>query len=152
MPAHLRLLGYREALGDAGLAYDPRLVVTTDRFGREDGAAGLRQLMAAPQPPDAVFAYNDLIAVGVLRAAVELDIRVPDDIAVVGFDDIQEGRYSSPTLTTVSPDKESIGRLAVAALIGRLEGSREADPEEVQVPFALVTRESTLGRRAGAGG
>jgi DNA-binding LacI/PurR family transcriptional regulator len=148
MPAHLRLLGYREALRSAGLDYDPRLVVTTDRFGRADGAAALPQLMALPEPPDAVFAYNDLIAIGVLRAAVESGIRVPDDIAVVGFDDIEEGRYSNPTLTTISPDKASIGRRAVAALIGRLDGSREAEPEEVQVPFALVTRESTLGRPA----
>jgi DNA-binding LacI/PurR family transcriptional regulator len=145
MPAHLRLLGYREALHGAGLTYDPGLVVTTDRFGRADGAAGLRRLMALPEPPDAVFAYNDLIAIGAMRAAVELGISVPRDIAVVGFDDIEEGRYSSPTLTTISPDKASIGRRAVAALIGRLDGSREAGPEEVQVPFELVTRESTLG-------
>jgi DNA-binding LacI/PurR family transcriptional regulator len=146
MPAHLRLLGYREALHGAGLTYDPGLVVTTDRFGRADGAAGLRRLMALPEPPDAVFAYNDLIAIGAMRAAVELGISVPRDIAVVGFDDIEEGRYSSPTLTTISPDTASIGRRAVAALIGRLDGSREAGPEEVQVPFELVTRESTLGR------
>ncbi|GII23604.1 LacI family DNA-binding transcriptional regulator [Planosporangium mesophilum] len=144
-PAQLRLLGYQEALSGAGLSYDPGLVVTTDYFGRSDGAAGLRRLMALPEPPDAVFAYNDLIAIGVLRAAVELGLRVPDDIAVVGFDDIDEGRYSNPTLTTISPDKADIGRRAVAALIGRLDGSREAEPEEVQVPFELVTRESTLG-------
>jgi DNA-binding LacI/PurR family transcriptional regulator len=147
-PAHLRLLGYRDALRAAGLRYDPKLVVTTDYFARSDGAAGLRQLMRLPKPPDAVFAYNDLIAIGVLRAAVELGLTVPDDIAVVGFDDIEEGRYSNPTLTTISPDKGSIGRRAVAALIGRLEGSRVERPEEVQVPFTLVTRESTLGRPA----
>jgi DNA-binding LacI/PurR family transcriptional regulator len=146
MPAHLRLLGYQEALVRAGLPYDRRLVVTTNRFGRADGAAGMRELMALPEPPDAVFAYNDLIAIGALRAAVELGVRVPDDVAVVGFDDIEEGLYSNPTLTTISPDKASIGRRAVAALIGRLDGSRDDEPEEVQVPSTLVTRESTLGR------
>lgn len=151
-PAHLRVLGYRRTLRSAGLAYDPRLVVTTDRFGRADGAAGLRRLMTLPEPPDAVFAYNDLIAIGVLRAAVELGIRVPDDLAVVGFDDIEEGRYSNPTLTTISPDKVDIGCRAVAALIGRLEGSRAGEPEEIQVPFRLVTGESTLGRRPGRRG
>jgi DNA-binding LacI/PurR family transcriptional regulator len=124
-------------------------VVTTDYFGRADGAAGLRQLMRLRRPPDAVFAYNDLIAIGLQRAAVELGIAVPDDIAVVGFDDIEEGRYSTPTLTTISPDKGRIGSLAVSCLIGRLEGSRTAAPEEVQVPFTLVTRESTLGHPAG---
>jgi DNA-binding LacI/PurR family transcriptional regulator len=147
-PAHLRLHGYRKALTAAGLRYSPKLVVTTDYFGREDGAAGLRHLARLPKPPDAVFAYNDLIAIGVLRAAVELGLKVPDDIAVVGFDDIEEGRYSNPTLTTISPDKGSIGRRAVAALISRLEGSRDHEPGEVQVPFTLVTRESTLGRPA----
>jgi DNA-binding LacI/PurR family transcriptional regulator len=144
-PAHLRLHGYQESLAAAGLPYDPQLVVTTDYFGRADGAAGLRRLMALPHPPDAVFAYNDLIAIGVVRAAVELGLRVPEDLAVVGFDDIEEGRYSNPTLTTISPDKASIGSQAVACLIGRLDGSRVADPAEVQVPYKLVTRESTLG-------
>jgi DNA-binding LacI/PurR family transcriptional regulator len=104
--------------------------------------------MALPRPPDAIFAYNDLIAIGVLRAAIELGVSVPDDIAVVGFDDIEEGRYSNPTLTTISPDKGSIGSQAVACLIGRLDGSRDVEPEEVQVPFTLVARESTLGRPA----
>ena len=80
-----------------------------------------------------------------LRAAVELGLRVPADLAVVGFDDIEEGRYSTPTLTTISPDKASIGSQAVICLIGRLDGSRDAEPEEVQVPYSLVTRESTLG-------
>jgi DNA-binding LacI/PurR family transcriptional regulator len=145
-PAQLRLLGYRTALQAAGLAYDPQLVVTTAHFGRSDGAAGLRQLMALREPPDAVFAYNDLIAIGALRAACELGITVPDDIAVVGFDDIEEGRYSNPTLTTISPDKETIGTRAVTSLIGRLDGSRKDQPEEIQVPFALVPRESTIGR------
>ncbi len=146
-PAHLRLHGYQEALAAAGIDYDPDLVVTTDYFSRADGAGGLRQLMNLRHPPDAVFAYNDLIAIGVLRAAVEVGLRVPEDIAVVGFDDIEEGRYSNPTLTTISPDKGSIGSHAVTCLIGRLEGSRTAEPEEVQVPFTLITRESTLGRR-----
>lgn len=146
-PAHLRLLGYREALLDAGLGYDPDLVATTDHFGRADGAAGLRRLLALPRPPDAVFAYNDLIAIGVLRAAVELGVRVPDDVAVVGFDDIEEGRYSIPTLTTISPDKEALGSTAVACLVGRTQGSRLSEPEELQVPYELIPRESTLGRR-----
>lgn len=149
-PAHLRLLGYREALTKARLRYNPKLVVTTDQFGRVDGAAGMRHLMALPQPPDAIFAYNDLIAIGALRAAAELGIRVPEDVAVVGFDDIEEGRYSNPTLTTISPDKGSIGSQAITCLIGRLDASRVTEPEEVQVPFTLITRESTLGRPAQA--
>ncbi len=145
-PAQLRLLGYQHALEAAGIAYDPDLVVITDDFGRRDGAAGLRRLSSLRQPPDAVFAYNDLIAIGVLRAAAERGLTVPGDLAVAGFDDIEEGRYSNPSLTTISPDKESIGRTAVTSLIRRLEGNQDAEPREVQVPFELVIRESTGGR------
>jgi DNA-binding LacI/PurR family transcriptional regulator len=144
-PAHLRLEGYRQAIERAGLAFDPALVVITAQFGREDGAQGLRQLMELPERPDAVFAYNDLIAVGVLRAAADLGLKVPADLAVAGFDDIEEGRYSTPALTTVSPDKDLLGRTAVTSLIGRLEGTCTDEPREIPVPFALVVRESTVG-------
>jgi DNA-binding LacI/PurR family transcriptional regulator len=147
-PAHLRLRGYQEALAAAGLPFDPALVAATRQFGREDGFAGMRRLLASPEPPDAVFAYNDLIAIGVLRAAAELGLAVPDDVAVAGFDDIDEGRYSNPTLTTISPDKESIGRTAVTSLVRLLEGNEAAEPQEVQVPFELVIRQSTRGRDA----
>jgi DNA-binding LacI/PurR family transcriptional regulator len=145
-PAHLRLRGYQEALTAAGLPFQPALVATTPQFGRSGGLAGMRTLLAGPRPPDAVFAYNDLIAIGAMRAIAEAGLRVPEDIAVIGFDDIEEGRFSRPTLTTISPDKERIGRLAVQSLIALVEG-QSADAGEVQPPFRLVTRESTFGRR-----
>jgi DNA-binding LacI/PurR family transcriptional regulator len=144
-PAQLRLKGYREALVDAGVAFDPALVATTDGVGRADGAEGMRGLLALEHPPDAVFAYNDLIAIGAMRALCEHRLRIPQDVAVVGFDDVDEGRFSNPTLTTISPDKESIGQLAAEYLIGRLEGSRTETDYEITIPFRLVTRESTLG-------
>lgn len=147
-PAHLRQLGYEQALAAAGLKVDPTLVITTDHFGRSDGADGMRALLDLPEPPDAVFAYNDLIALGALRVAGERGLSVPSDLAVVGFDDVEEGRYSTPTLTTVSPDKEAIGHTAVASLLGRLDGSRNGPPQEVQLPFRLIPRESTCGRPA----
>jgi DNA-binding LacI/PurR family transcriptional regulator len=143
--AHLRLRGYREAIGAAGLPYDPALVMGTTLFGRLDGLLAMRDLLA--RRPDAVFAYNDLIAIGAMRAVGEAGLRVPDDVAVIGIDDIEEGRFSSPTLTTISPDKEHIGRLAVRALVARIEGKPVDQPRDVQPPFRLVTRESTLGGR-----
>jgi DNA-binding LacI/PurR family transcriptional regulator len=145
--AHLRLRGYREALAAAGLPYEPSLVAGTALFGRLDGLLAMRALLALDEPPDAVFAYNDLTAIGALRAIGEAGLRVPDDVAVIGIDDIEEGRFSSPTLTTISPDKEQIGRLAVRALIARVEGKPVDPPRAVQPPFRLVTRESTLGGR-----
>ena len=80
-----------------------------------------------------------------MRAIGEAGRRIPDDIAVIGIDDIEEGRFSTPTLTTVAPDKEYIGRLAVQALIARIEGKPVSPPYDVQPPFRLITRESTLG-------
>jgi DNA-binding LacI/PurR family transcriptional regulator len=145
--AHLRLRGYTEALAGAGLAFDPALVGTTAQFGRLDGLLAMRDLLALPEPPDAVFCYNDLIAIGAARAILEAGLRIPEDIAVIGFDDIEEGRFSTPTLTTICPDKEHIGRLAVRALVARIEGKPVSPPYDVQPPFRLVTRESTLGGR-----
>jgi DNA-binding LacI/PurR family transcriptional regulator len=72
---------------------------------------------------------------------------VPEDIAVVGFDDVVEGRFGAVTLTSVSPDKEAIGRLAVESVLARLSG-KAADPRRVWADYRLVERESTLGRRA----
>ena len=98
-----------------------------------------------PDPPDAVFCFNDLLALGAMRALHERGLRVPDDVAVVGFDDIEDGRYSTPTLTTVAPDKERIAEHAVQLLAEQLEdGGRGAHgPREVIAPFDLAVREST---------
>ncbi|MEV0646655.1 LacI family DNA-binding transcriptional regulator [Phytomonospora sp. NPDC050363] len=146
-PAHLRLRGYQEALAAAGLPSDPRLVASTAHFVRSDGYAAMRTLLELPEPPDAVFAYNDLIAIGAMRAIIEAGLRIPEDIAVIGFDDIEDGRFSTPTLTTISPDKERIGTLAVSSLIAQVLGEPAGPPRDVQPAFRLVTRESTLGRR-----
>jgi DNA-binding LacI/PurR family transcriptional regulator len=147
--AHLRLRGYREGLAAAGLPFEPALVSAIAQFGRADGLLAMRDLLRLDRPPDAVFGYNDLIAIGAIRAIGEAGLRVPEDIAVIGIDDIEEGRFSNPTLTTISPDKEGIGRLAVQALVARIEGRPVSPPFDVQPPFHLVTRESTLaGRRA----
>lgn len=143
--AHLRLRGYQQALAGAGLPFDPALVAVTAQFGRLDGLLAMRQLLALDPRPDAVFCYNDLIAIGAIRAVTEAGLRIPEDIALIGFDDIDEGRFSNPTLTTISPDKEHIGRLSVRALIARIEGAPLGPPYDVQPPFRLVTRESTLG-------
>ncbi|MEU7799118.1 LacI family DNA-binding transcriptional regulator [Micromonospora arborensis] len=141
--AHLRMRGYREALASYGLPFRSELVARTDEFGRLEGMRTMRDLLALDDPPDAVFAYNDLIAIGALRALAEAGCRVPEDVAVVGIDDIEEGRFSSPTLTTIAPDKEEIGRLAVRRLVARIEGTEVAAPLTVQTPFRLIRREST---------
>lgn len=144
--ARLRLAGYRAALVDAGLGYDERLVAPAPVWHRADGAAAMRDLLASGVRPDAVFCFNDTLALGALRALHEHGLRVPEDVAVAGFDDIEDGRFSIPTLSTIAPDKERIGRLAVESLVGRIEGDRGAPPRTLTAPYRLELRESTLGR------
>lgn len=140
-----RMRGYRKALRTAGLSYDPDLVVSVPHFEREDGRAAMHHLLSLPNPPDAVFCLNDLMAIGALRACSEAGLRVPQDVAVVGFDDIAEGRYSNPTVTTISPDLTHLAQQALSLLIARIGGDAGA-PREVSVPWTLEERESTLGR------
>jgi DNA-binding LacI/PurR family transcriptional regulator len=142
-PAHLRLRGWREEHAAAGLEADDALVVVTDGYGREDGASAMAALLDRGERPDAVFAYNDLIAVGAMRTLTERGLSVPGDVAVVGFDDIEEGRYGATTLTTISPDKEAIARLAVDSLIERLAGGTAPEPRRQRPGYRLVVREST---------
>jgi DNA-binding LacI/PurR family transcriptional regulator len=147
--AQLRLQGYREALERAGLPVRQEWVVAVDHYHRADGRGAMARLCDLPEPPDAVFCFNDLMALGALREAHERGIAVPEDVALIGWDDIEEGRYSTPTLTTVSPDKQRIAALAVDFLASRLRAGTEP-PREVTAPFTLAIRESTTGGRSGA--
>ncbi len=103
-------------------------------------------LLDRGERPDAVFAYNDLIAIGAMRALTERGLRIPEDVAVVGFDDIEESRYTTTTLTTIAPDKEAIARLAVDSLVERLSGEAAAEPRRPRPGYRLVVRESTEAR------
>jgi DNA-binding LacI/PurR family transcriptional regulator len=141
--AALRLAGYREALEEAGL---PELVRPALHYHRQDGAAAMAELLDLPEPPDAVFCFNDLLAVGALWAIAERGLRVPEDIAVVGFDNTEEGAYSRPSLTSVAPDKAAIARTAIDLIRRRTsEPSEEFVPVDIQTPFTLAIRESTAG-------
>jgi len=145
--AQFRTQGYLEGLEAASLPADRRLIVPAKRFHREAGAQAMRQLLELRTLPDAVFCYNDLLAAGAIRTLLTAGLRVPEDVAVVGFDDIEEGRYSTPTLTSLAPDKPRIAAMAVEQLFRRLAGTA-GDPQVLQAPFALQARESTLGRAA----
>ncbi|MEV0185223.1 LacI family DNA-binding transcriptional regulator [Streptomyces sp. NPDC050625] len=146
-PAHLRLDGWREELTAAGVPAADSLVVPVGGWDRDDGARAMAELLDAGVRPDAVFAFNDLIAIGAMRVLHERGLRVPWDVAVVGFDDIAEGRFGAVTLTTVSPDKQAIAKMAVGSLLRSLSGREEPGGRELAAQFRLVERESTLGRR-----
>ena len=136
----LRAKGFRRALFEAGRLADPELEVTLDMTLPYDEAARLamRQLLALPQRPDAVFAYNDETALNAMAACEEAGLRIPDDIRFVGYDDIAAAARSRPSLSTVRVDKEALGREAVQRVLeGRVE---EGD---TLLPVELLVRESS---------
>ncbi|AUH43346.1 LacI family DNA-binding transcriptional regulator [Streptomyces sp. CMB-StM0423] len=138
-----RMQGHREALAEAGLAYDQALAPAVGSYTRAGGAAAMRKLLALRQPPDAVFCFTDMMASGAMRVAHDEGLAIPADLAVVGFDDIQEARYMVPSLTSVAPDKQEVARLAVKALLARIEGPAEAPPTTLLAPYELALRESS---------
>ncbi|WP_345620915.1 LacI family DNA-binding transcriptional regulator [Streptomyces ziwulingensis] len=150
-PAQLRVRGWRAELVAAGLPADDGLVAATDGWGHADGAAAMARILETGRRPDAVFAYNDVMAIGAMRTLHERGLRVPEDLAVVGFDDVVEGRFGAVTLTSVSPDKTAIGRLAVESVLARLAGGA-LEPRRIRAAHRLVERESTVGRSAAHGG
>ncbi|GAA3194068.1 LacI family DNA-binding transcriptional regulator [Actinocorallia longicatena] len=147
--ASLRLEGYRDALTEAGLPLLDDLVVTAMEYHRHDGAEAMRHLLARQEPPDAVFCFNDLLAIGAMRAAVEHGLRIPEDLAVVGFDNTEESAYSIPSLTTIAPDKSAIAEAAVDLISRRGTAAAEDATfpvQDIQTPFTLKIRESTVAR------
>ena len=140
----LRLQGFLQALREAGQEMDPALLVPVDLWRRANGAEAMRYLLSLEHPPDAVFCFNDLLALGAMSMLHEAGLHIPGDVAVVGVDDIEDGRYATPTLTTIAPDKEEISRLAVSLLIERIKGTRQQPPERIEVPFHLRVRKSTI--------
>lgn len=143
-PSAERVTGYRDTLAAHGLPNDPDLVVLGD-FQFESGYRATAQLLALPQPPTAVFACNDLMAVGCISAATALGLRVPDDLAVVGFDDIRLASFTNPPLTTIHQPKREIGRLAMEMLLARTN-EPDAPPRRARLETRLVVRQSSVNR------
>ena len=141
--ARLRLAGYRAALAAAGLPDDPDLLATTPEYTREDGYAAMARLMALPEPPDAVFCFNDLLAVGALHLLYERGVRVPNTVAVIGLDGIPEADFTAPALTTVAPNLEQLADRAVALLQRRIEQGDAAEWVDQRIDYRLVVRAST---------
>ncbi|TDD23703.1 LacI family DNA-binding transcriptional regulator [Nonomuraea diastatica] len=139
--ARLRLKGYRQALAACGLAADPSLIAHAPAWHRTGGAEAMAALLG-PDAPDAVFCFNDALALGALRTLLSRGYRVPEDVMVMGFDDIEDGRFATPSLSTVSPGKALIAESAVSLLADRLAGATDG-PREVRVPHRLTPRESS---------
>ena len=142
--AGLRLDGYRQALDEAGLPYDPDLVVQVVGWFRSTGAAAMRDFLDRGIPFDGVVALNDLIALGAMRILQEAGLRIPQDVALIGYDDIDETRYSLPTLSTIDPGREEIAEVAVRYLVERISGSgAPVAPRAHLSAFRVIQRESS---------
>ncbi|GLQ55880.1 LacI family DNA-binding transcriptional regulator [Devosia nitrariae] len=139
-PQRTRIDGYREALVTAGL--EP-LVVTEDSFTETAGLDAANTILDSGFNPTAIFAANDLMAIGVMRALRDRNLRVPEDVAVVGFDNISAAPLVTPPLTTVTQFQDRMGERAAEILIQRLRGERDGAGTALEMPFELIERASS---------
>jgi Transcriptional regulators len=139
-PQGVRVEGYRDALAEANL--EP-LVVIEASFTEGAGFEAANAILDSGFRPSAIFAANDLMAIGVMRALRERTLRVPEDVAVVGFDNISAAPLVTPPLTTVTQFQDRMGERAAELLIERLRGERDGDGIALEMPFELIERLST---------
>jgi len=140
-PSEQRIAGWRTALADAGCGTGEGLL-WHGNFTSQGGYEAMHAVLRAPEPPTAVFVCNDLMAMGALCAAHERDLRVPEALSIVGFDDIELTAFTSPPLTTVAQPKQRIGALAVDMLLERIDGKRQ-ETRKVMLQPELRVRSST---------
>jgi DNA-binding LacI/PurR family transcriptional regulator len=148
-----RYHGYLEAMREHGLKADERLIVgraddgdqwpgySTESMGYE----GMKRLLSLRKRPTAVFARNDFTAVGAMSAAKEAGLRIPQDLALVGYDDVPLAAHTTPPLTTVRQPTREQGRIAAEALVRRIESAETPAREERVMPCELIVRASTVG-------
>ncbi len=138
-----RLAGYHLALAEERLLFDDGLIFKKDtQFRVKDGRRGAEHLLSLPDPPTAIFAFNDAMAVGVLHEARRRGLRVPEDLAIAGFDNVEIARYAIPRITTVEQPLEELGRQAVDLLYRMIEG-HPLDGSLVELSTRLVVGGST---------
>lgn len=137
-----RIEGWRLALAESGAVADANTLLWRGGFTSQGGYEAMHAILRTDEVPSAVFVCNDLMAIGALRAVHESGLRVPDDLSIVGFDDIELSAYTSPPLTTVAQPKEHIGALAVDMLLERVNGRRR-DARKVVLQPELRVRAST---------
>ncbi|MBB6691051.1 LacI family DNA-binding transcriptional regulator [Cohnella xylanilytica] len=146
---NLRYEGFRQGMEENGLSYPPEYIAISD-FTREGGYESMKRLLALPEPPTAVVCCSDVSAVGAMTAAAEQGLTVPDDLSVVGFDDVEAARSVRPALTTVRQDMEAIGFRAVALLDDLIRGV-EVPSKRIILPTEWVSRDSCAPAKDAAG-
>jgi LacI family transcriptional regulator len=138
--AQMRLAGYRRALQEAGVEENRERMLESDFTST--GGYNAAAILLEKSPPSAIFAGNDMIGIGVLRAAAERNVRVPSELSVIGFDDIQMSRYVYPALTTVGQSILQLGEMAAEVLLRRIATPHMATEQRIVTP-SIVLREST---------
>ncbi len=141
MATEERREGWRQALSGAGIPVDPTLFVEAD-WELGPGAAAAAQLLELDDPPTAIFGFNDAIAIGAIKAAQERGLRVPEDVSIVGFDDLPYATIVTPPLTTIRQPLAEMGRAGVG-LVVRLLDSRRPEAPQIELPTRIIVREST---------
>jgi DNA-binding LacI/PurR family transcriptional regulator len=142
----LRFAGYRAALAEANLPFYPDLAVNlaVPSFSLKDGREAGKRLVESGVAFDGIFCVTDTVALGVLRALADADVKVPEQVKVIGFDNIEESQYSIPSLSTVDPDHDAMAKAAVNLLVERIAaGKNSVGPREFTSTFRVVEREST---------
>ncbi|EIO5096044.1 substrate-binding domain-containing protein [Vibrio parahaemolyticus] len=138
--AQMRYEGYKRAMNEAGLEFNANWIIESD-FECEGGYQAFKKMAERGTLPSSIFVSNDMMAMGVINAANELDIKVPDDLSIIGYDDIHIAKFMSPSLTTIHQPKYRLGQAAVETLVRRLD-DKSNEAQVVQLEPTLVVRNS----------
>ena len=141
-PSTQRIQGWRNALAQAGLTEEAADLLWHSDFTSQGGFNAMQAILQSPRRPSAVFVCNDLMGIGALSAAHEAGVRVPQELSIIGFDDIELARFTSPPLSTIVQPKQRIGELAVDMLLERIQGGR-TEARQMLLQPELVVRGST---------
>ena len=139
----LRRDGFLAALAEHGLGDGPDRIQVVDDWHREDGFAGARELLERHPEVDGIVCGNDDLATGALAMLRRLGRKVPEDVAIIGYDDTPDSRFTIPALSTIAPDKRTLARTALDLLAERIQGY-DGPPRTIDTPYSLVVRESTV--------
>ncbi|EJY0697591.1 TPA: substrate-binding domain-containing protein [Vibrio parahaemolyticus] len=138
--AQMRYEGYKRAMNEAGLEFNANWIIESD-FECEGGYQAFKKMTERGTLPSSIFVSNDMMAMGVINAANELGIKVPDDLSIIGYDDIHIAKFMSPSLTTIHQPKYRLGQAAVETLVRRLD-DKSNEAQVVQLEPTLVVRNS----------
>ncbi|KOC95774.1 transcriptional regulator [Vibrio alginolyticus] len=138
--AQMRYEGYKRAMNEAGLEFNANWIIESD-FECDGGYQAFKKMAQRGALPSSIFVSNDMMAMGVINAANELGIKVPDDLSIIGYDDIHIAKFMSPSLTTIHQPKYRLGQAAVETLVRKLD-EKSTEAQVVQLEPTLVERKS----------